>query len=150
MSSASHLLGSSRLQIKPQKSRGAAAENQSMNVREQSVMLSFYMTCHSKMKMRLLRSLVYYDMTGCCESVLMKEDERLFIYSLISDESITVAFQANRQGDRVHEGGQAERQRNQGEQTCGELTRLKSLDSVLWSLRRLTGDFVVSARGDEA
>lgn len=28
--------------------------------------------------------------------------------------------------------------------------RLKSLDSVLWSLRLLTGDFVLSARGDEA
>lgn len=28
--------------------------------------------------------------------------------------------------------------------------RLKSLDSVLWSLRRLSGDFVLSARGDEA
>lgn len=28
--------------------------------------------------------------------------------------------------------------------------RLKILDSVLWSLRLLTGDFVLSARGDEA
>lgn len=28
--------------------------------------------------------------------------------------------------------------------------RLKSLDSVLWSLRLLTGDFVLSARGDVA
>lgn len=36
-----------------------------------------------------------------------------------------------------------------GRWTCGELTRLKSLDSVLWSLRRLTGDFALSARGDE-
>lgn len=33
---------------------------------------------------------------------------------------------------------------------CGELTKLKILDSVLWSLRLLTGDFVLSARGDEA
>lgn len=30
-----------------------------------------------------------------------------------------------------------------------ELTRLKSLDSVLWSLRRLTGDFALSGRGDD-
>lgn len=30
-----------------------------------------------------------------------------------------------------------------------ELTRVKSLDSVLWSLRRLTGDFALSARGDD-
>lgn len=36
-----------------------------------------------------------------------------------------------------------------GRWTCGELTRLKSLDSVLWSLRRLTGDFALSARGDD-
>lgn len=28
--------------------------------------------------------------------------------------------------------------------------RLKSRDSVLWSLRRLSGDFALSARGDEA
>lgn len=28
--------------------------------------------------------------------------------------------------------------------------RLKILDSVLWSLRLLTGDFALSARGDEA
>lgn len=27
--------------------------------------------------------------------------------------------------------------------------RVKSLDSVLWSLRRLTGDFALSARGDD-
>lgn len=32
----------------------------------------------------------------------------------------------------------------------GKLTRLKILDSVLWSLRLLTGDFALSGRGDEA
>lgn len=47
----------------------------------------------------------------------------------------------------------SDRQKGKGDeekQTCGELTRLKSLDSVLWSLRRLTGDFELSGRGDEA
>lgn len=30
-----------------------------------------------------------------------------------------------------------------------ELTRLKSLDSVLWSLRFLTGDLALSERGED-
>lgn len=34
-------------------------------------------------------------------------------------------------------------------QLC-ELTRLKSLDSVLWSLRFLTGDLALSLRGEDA
>lgn len=75
-------------------------------------------------------------------------------YSLISDENITVAFEQTQTGSSDGEI-QVYRQKggilgNAKRQTFCELTRLKSLDSVLWSLRLLTGDFVLSARGDVA
>lgn len=75
-------------------------------------------------------------------------------YSLISDENITVAFEQTQTGSSDREI-QVYRQKggilsNAKRQTFCELTRLKSLDSVLWSLRLLTGDFVLSARGDVA
>lgn len=99
MSSVSHLLGSSRLKMKPQKSRGLTAESQSMDVCERGVISLFYMACHIKMRL-LSRSLVYYDDRLLLrKSVLMKRGRAFIHYSLISDESVTVAFG---QTDRRH------------------------------------------------
>lgn len=75
-------------------------------------------------------------------------------YSLISDESITVSFGASIDRKKEQRWWHFAARHNRvceegGRWTCRELTRLKSLDSVLWSLRRLTGDFALSARGDD-
>lgn len=71
-------------------------------------------------------------------------------YSLVSEESITVAFEQTQSRRSVYELSQLLGRNSEVSDITVALTRLKILDSVLWSLRLLTGDFVLSARGVEA